>query len=104
MIYRIEEKGNDEIVVSLSGSLMGPETTGELENGLKEAMDRGKKTVTLNLSDVAAINSSGIGKILLYEKKLKSDREGKLRIKGCSKNLFKTFQLIKVDVLIDIEP
>jgi anti-anti-sigma regulatory factor len=59
-------------------------------------------TITLDLSEVNSINSSCIGKILLYRKKL-SEESRTIRIKGCSETLYSTFQLIKFDKLVPIE-
>jgi anti-anti-sigma factor len=92
---------NDEVVLEIRGPLSG-ETTNEFHKYLQEISSEKCSTVTLNLSEVSTINSSSLGKILLFRKKL--SEEGRiLKIKGCSDTLFKTFQMIKFDKLIPIE-
>jgi anti-anti-sigma factor len=90
-----------EVVLEIHGPLSG-ETTNEFHKHLQEITLEKCATVTLNLADVSTINSSSLGKILLFRKKL--SEEGRvLQIKGCSDALFKTFQMIKFDKLISIE-
>lgn len=91
----------NEIVLEVHGPLSG-ETTSEFHRNLQEISSEVCTTVILDLSDVSTINSSSLGKILLFRKKL--SEEGRvLKIKGCSDALFKTFQMIKFDKLISIE-
>ena len=90
-----------EVVLEIHGPLSG-ETTTEFHKLLQEISSEKCATVTLNLANVSSINSSSLGKILLFRKKLME--EGRtLQIKGCSEALFKTFQMIKFDKLISIE-
>jgi anti-anti-sigma regulatory factor len=58
--------------------------------------------ISLDLSKTEAINSSALGKILLFRKKL-AEQQRTLQIKGCSDALYKTFQMIKFDTLISIK-
>ncbi len=90
-----------EVVLEIHGVLSG-DTTADFHRNLQEITTQAFSVVTLDLTDVASINSSSLGKILLFRKKFAE--EGKtLRIKGCSESLYKTFQMIKFDKLIPIE-
>lgn len=90
-----------EIILEIHGPLSG-ESTAEFHKHLQEMSAEKCTTVTLDLADVNSINSSSLGKILLFRKKLME--EGRtLQIKGCSEALYKTFQMIKFDKLISIE-
>jgi anti-anti-sigma factor len=91
----------DEMALEIHGPLSG-ETTNEFHKHLQDLAAEKCSTVTLNLADVSTINSSSLGKILLFRKKL-SEEGRTLQIKGCSDALFKTFQMIKFDKLISIE-
>jgi anti-anti-sigma factor len=91
-----------EIILEVHGTLMGMESTEFFQNELQKLLETDKKIITLNLTDVDAINSSCIGKIFLFQKKLEED-ERKIQIRGCSDALLKTFQLIKLERLISIE-
>jgi anti-anti-sigma factor len=92
---------DNEIMIEITGPLSG-ETTNEFHRHLVEVAEEKCGLVYLNLTEVSAINSSSLGKILLFRKKLAE--EGKeLKIKGCSDALFKTFQMIKFDKLIPID-
>ncbi len=91
----------EEMRLEIHGPLSG-EATNEFHKHLQDLAAENHKIVTLDLSDVSTINSSSLGKILLFRKKL-SEEGRTLQIKGCSEALFKTFQMIKFDKLIPIE-
>jgi len=96
-----KELSKDEIVLQIGGPLNG-EPASEFQKHLEELAAGPHKTITLNLSEASSINSSCIGKILLFRKKL-VEQDRTIRIKGCSDSLYNTFQLIKFDKLISIE-
>ncbi len=96
-----KEVSPEEVVLEIHGPLSG-ETTNEFHRYLQEISAEACPTVTLNLTEVSTINSSSLGKILLFRKKL-SEEGRTLKIKGCSDALYKTFQMIKFDKLIPIE-
>ena len=87
--------------MEVHGPLNG-ETADDFQKQLEELAAGKHQTITLDLSDVNAINSSCIGKILLFRKRL-SESGRTIQIKGCSDTLYNTFQLIKFDKLISIE-
>ena len=91
----------DEAVLEIQGPLDG-EAAGEFQRHMQELTAGGHAVVTLNLVGVPTMNSSAIGKILLFRKKL--DEEGRtLRIRGCSEALFRILQMIKFDMLMSID-
>jgi anti-anti-sigma factor len=91
----------DEVVLTVIGSLTG-ETTNEFQKKVEELSAGNWSRITLDLSKTPSINSSALGKILLFRKQL-AERERTLQIRGCSETLFKTFQMIKFDTLISVE-
>jgi anti-anti-sigma factor len=100
-MFLIKGDAKEELMLEIHGPLSG-ESTNEFHKHLQNLSDEKCPKVTLNLADVSTINSSSLGKILLFRKKL--SEEGRvLQIKGCSDALFKTFQMIKFDKLIPIE-
>ncbi len=96
-----KELSPDEIVLEVHGALNG-ETADDFQKNLEELAAGKHRIITLDLKDVNAINSSCIGKILLFRKRLSESRRT-IQIKGCSDTLYNTFQLIKFDKLINIE-
>ncbi|MBN2737710.1 MAG: STAS domain-containing protein [Spirochaetales bacterium] len=102
MRYIDKKKSSEEIVVEVSGTLMGMEATEFFQKLLENQFTSDYKIITLNFKDVDAINSSCIGKIFLFQKKLE-EKGRRIQIKGCSDSLLKTFQLIKLEQLISIE-
>jgi len=100
-MFQKKETTKGEAILEIHGPLSG-DITNEFQKQLQELAAGGNNTITLDLSDVGTINSSSLGKILLFRKKL-SEEGRTLQIKGCSEALFKTFQMIKFDKLINIE-
>ncbi len=92
---------DDEVVLQVTGPLSG-EPANEFQRNLEDVAGGNHSTITLNFSEVNSINSSCIGKILLYRKKLSEDGRT-IKIQGCSESLYNTFQLIKFDKLVPIE-
>ncbi|MGD0723947.1 MAG: STAS domain-containing protein [Spirochaetia bacterium] len=91
----------DEVVLAVIGSLTG-ETTNEFQKKVEELSAGNWNTITLDLTRTPSINSSALGKILLFRKQL-AERDRTLQIRGCSDALFKTFQMIKFDTLISVQ-
>lgn len=102
MKYITKEVSKDEVVLEIHGLLTGIESTDTFHHQLQELMASNIKIITLNFKDVESINSSCIGKIYLFQKKMEEDGR-KIQIRGCSDNVHKTFQLIKLEQLINIE-
>ncbi len=91
----------DEVVLVVNGSLAG-DATNEFHQHIEELATGNSSRITLDLSGTTTINSSALGKILLFRKRL-AEQDRTLQIRGCSEPLFKTFQMIKFDTLISIK-
>jgi anti-anti-sigma factor len=100
-MFDVKQVSNEEVILVVSGSLSG-ETTSGFSKVLEELAAGKSSRITLDLSKTPTINSSVLGKILLFRKKL-AEQERTLQIRGCSEGLFKTFQMIKFDTLISIK-
>ncbi len=100
-MFKKREVSTDEVILEVEGALNG-EAANEFQKNLEELAAGPHRIITLDLSKVDAINSSCIGKILLFRKRLSETRRT-IQIKGCSDSLYNTFQLIKFDKLINIE-
>ncbi len=100
-MFKKKEISAEEIMLEAHEALNG-DTADQFQKNLEELSSGPHRIITLNLSDVNAINSSCIGKILLFRKRL-SEENRTIRIRGCSDSLYNTFQLIKFDKLISIE-
>ncbi len=100
MIRRIENSAN-EVTLKLS-NLTPEEVRTEFQAALDDAFKGSYKIITLDLSELSAMLSSLLGKILLFRKK--TLEQGKvLQIRGCSDELFKVFQSIKLDSVLSIQ-
>ena len=99
-MFERKNLSRDEVLLTVVGSLSG-ETTNEFHRQVEELAGGSYVTISLDLSRTDSINSSALGKILLFRKKL-AEQQRTLQIKGCSESLFKTFQMIKFDTLISI--
>lgn len=93
------KKENGHVVVTITGDL----DTLEKSEQLKETLNRlsnqdGEKEIVLNLDNTKMINSYGIGKLLMFHKRLKDDG-GCLYItppKDTVKEILETLMLDKV--------
>ncbi len=91
----------DEIRLRVRGPL-GASDMEEFQSQLSRAAEGPYRHVVLDLSDLDSINSRGIGKILLSHKRL-SEQGRDMCIRGCSRNLYNVFRLIKLNTVIPLE-
>jgi anti-anti-sigma regulatory factor len=100
MIRRMEISAN-EVVIKITDPT-ADEVRTDFQKHLDEILQGSWKVVSLDLSDLTAMLSSLLGKILMFRKK--TLEEGRtLQIKGCSEELFKVFQSIKLDTVLSIQ-
>lgn len=100
-MFERKNLSKDEVLLSVIGPLSA-ETASEFHRQVEELVAASYPTISLDLSRTESINSSALGKILLFRKKL-AEHQRTLQIKGCSESLFRTFQMIKFDTLISIK-
>ena len=100
-MFERKDLSKDEVLLSVVGPLSG-ETTNEFHRQVEELVSASYPIISLDLSRTDSINSSALGKILLFRKKL-AERQRILQIRGCSEILYKTFLMIKFDTLISIK-
>ena len=100
-MFERKDLSKDEVVLTVIGPLDG-ESTAEFHRWVEELVNESYAMITLDLSQTLNIGSSALGKILLFKKKL-AETQRTLQIRGCSDNLFKTFQMIKFDQLMSIK-
>ena len=75
----------------------------DLKDKLLELFKKDYKKVILDFSEVESIDSSGLGKLLLFHKKLK-EKEGKLIIRNVESDYIKNmFEMIHLNKVITIE-
>ncbi|UMZ73857.1 STAS domain-containing protein [Natranaerofaba carboxydovora] len=95
-------KGND-LAVIYPGKRIDITNSGELKDKLLELYNEGYSNIDVNFENVDGIDSSGLGKILLFQKKLK-ERGGRLKVTNVkNENVKSMFTLIHLDKVIDME-
>jgi anti-anti-sigma regulatory factor len=91
----------NEVVLKLT-DLSTEEVRIEFQKYLDEVSKGQFKIITLDLSDITAMLSSLLGKILMFRKKT-LEQDLVFQIRGCSEELFKVFQSIKLDSVLSIQ-
>ena len=74
----IQRKGRNSILIISEGRI-DLTSSHSLEEKLQQLYEEDSEIITLDFSLVTGIDSSGLGKLLLFQKKLK-ERGGKLEI------------------------
>ncbi|AQS58566.1 STAS domain-containing protein [Desulforamulus ferrireducens] len=75
----------------------------EFKNSVTSLIDQGIFTIYLDFSDVSGIDSSGLGKMLLFQKMLK-EKGGELAVRNVKSDYVKKiFTLVQLYKVIDIE-
>ena len=96
-----KELSAEQVLLKISLPLDG-ETATTFQEYLDELLAGPHKIITFDLSEVKAINSSSLGKILLFRQKL-TNQVRTFQIRGCSDQLYSVFKLILFDRIIDIK-
>ena len=92
---------NDEITITIKGTLTGPESIRKLTAELDDLFSRNIRIINLNMTETDSIESAAITQILVYKKKF-SEKNTLLRINGCSERLIKILKMLKLDNSISI--
>ena len=100
-LLRQEMTSETEVLLLIvSGPLYG-ESALEFEKKIDALSKSSFVTVTLDLSMAVGITSSAIGKLVSDHRQLLAQNRS-FRINGCSETLYRIFQKIKLDTLIQI--
>lgn len=94
------DRGN-AIDVTLSGDIYVDQAD-ELLDVFNSIIEKKPAEVTIDLAALKSITSSGIGKIVLLYKGLKS-HNGRVRITGVNDTIMQIFKIVKLDRLVEIE-
>lgn len=100
MKYLVDE-GKDGVLLKIEEEMLNSQNSEELKVILNELFIKGVRNIQMDLSRVKATNSSGLGKILFFYKKLKEEN-GSLTIKAISNDLKETFKLLRLDKLFNL--
>ncbi len=93
---------SDEVVISPVGNIDFSNSQ-DLKDQLLELFEQDYQKVVMDFSEVESIDSSGLGKLLLFHKKLK-EKEGTLVIKNVESDYIKNmFEMIHLNKVIEIE-
>ena len=102
MESKIKVVNSKEVVISPKGNIDFSNSQ-ELKDELLELFDEDYKKVVLDFSEVESIDSSGLGKLLLFHKKL-NEKGGSLVIRNVESDYIKNmFEMIHLDKVIEIK-
>jgi len=100
LTYNIE-KHEERALIAFEGRIDN-EGTSVFQESLEKLFDLDASKVVFNFSNLIFINSSGIGKLLLFYKKYKN-KGGDIVISGINDDVYTLFKAIRLDKLIVIE-
>lgn len=99
---KVEKKSQDTAVIIPKGRI-DITNSQELKEKLLLLYEEGFKYVSIDFTDVTGIDSSGLGKLLLFQKKLK-ERDGELKVVNITSDYIKKmFNIIHLYKVINIE-
>lgn len=102
MKNRVEIINKKELIISPVGNIDFSNSQ-VLKEELLKFLEKGYQKVIIDFSEVESIDSSGLGKILLFHKRIK-EKNGELIIKNVKSSYIKNmFELIHLNKVIDIE-
>lgn len=97
----IEQQKADEVVICL-GKTLNVTNSFELKEKCQRLIKEGCCCITLDFSQVCMIDASGLGKILMLQRKIR-EQKGELRIINAhNKYIQKTFHLVQLEKVVNI--
>ncbi len=99
-MLRQETISETETRLVVSGPLYG-EAGLELENKIDSLATSSYSLIIFDFSMAVGITSAALGKLVALQKRL-LEHKRTIRIAGCSEALFRLFQKIKLDTLVQI--
>lgn len=101
MSIKVEYHGDEPFVIL--PQTIDLSNSNELKKVLLNLYEEGNETIVVDFRHLEVLDSSGLGKLLLFHKKLK-DRGGELRVvKVLNENIRKMFNVIQFHKVIHIE-
>jgi len=96
-----ERKSGETTILDLDGKVVLGEESRALRDAIRRVLDSGEKSVLLNLSGVAAIDSSGLGTLVSCYATAR--REGaSLRLYGLSQRISDIMAMTKLATVFDL--
>jgi anti-sigma B factor antagonist len=84
------------LVITLEGKMMLGYEANDFHEAIENAMEKNRKKIVVDLSDVQFISSWGIG-ILMYGYTTTTNYGGKFRLATVSEKIIDVFKKIKID-------
>ncbi len=98
----LQRTNRDEAVVKIGRDLV-ISNSHELKKALLALLDESVRKVVLDFSETQSVDSSGLGKLLLFNEKFR-ENGGSLKIRGINhKGVVELFKLIQLEKIIDLE-
>lgn len=99
---RVKEKG-EETTIYIEEKKIDITNSQELKEKVKSLMETGVNKINIDFTEVEMIDSSGIGKLLFIQKRLK-EKDGKLCLVNVKSDYInKVIKLIHLDEVIEIK-
>ena len=100
-MIRQETVSRVEVILAVDGPLAGG-VVEDFHRRMTELATGSFLTITLDLSQTTTINSTAIGKLIFFSRKLAENRKI-LQIQGCSEGVYRIFKALQLDKLIKME-
>lgn len=102
MEIKTEVLDSNKVIISPVGNIDFSNSQ-ELKEALLELFEQDYKKIIMDFSEVESIDSSGLGKLLLFHKKVK-EKDGELIIRNVESEYIKNmFEMIHLGKVIEIE-
>ena len=101
MNYHIDEQQEKSVIVFDVSKILGTEAAG-IQNAVLDLIEKGNKTIVVDLSKVNYITSYGIG-MLIYAHTTCTKREIEFSIVGVNDKVYEIFEMVHLDKIINLK-
>jgi anti-sigma B factor antagonist len=99
MKFKVREAGNVTII-DLSGKLMGGCDADVFRDMIHELLEKGRRQVIVNLSEITWVNSTGVGILITGYTTLRKNK-GDLRLLNVSKKIQSMLYVTKLNLIFE---
>src|SRR4051794_14293660 len=96
-----ERKSGNSTILDLEGKIVLGEESSALRDSIRKLLDSGQKNILLNLSNVATIDSSGLGTIVACYATARKDGAS-IRLYGLNEKVSDLMAITKLATIFDL--
>lgn len=99
----INKQRAEDIEIIFVGGILDAHTAPQLENSIKETIDKGIVKIVVNFRELEYISSAGLGVFMAFVEEIRN-KDGDIKFTEMKEKIFSIFELLGFHLIFDILP